>query len=123
MKTDARKVLLVHEEIEILNPIFCALVSEGCSVGLTTCVATALQILEDHTFDVAAVSSNMQFGVETMLHEMLYVRFPRLPLVLFTDDHTTARVLALLKGPFDPRQIADGHDASDRCGPELAQLL
>lgn len=131
MNPHSDKLLLVHEDIEVVGSIFSSLVSEGFQVGLAFNGELALQILEDHDFDVVVVSASMRSGVETRLFELLQQRHPQLPLVLLTEDdlvdqgRTLANIeaFAYLIKPFDSHQIsALSHVAIDRSVPATAQL-
>jgi DNA-binding NtrC family response regulator len=122
MSTRRSKLLIAHEDIDVIGDISSPLVSEGFEVGWTTSGQMVLKILERNTFDVVVVSASLQCGVETKVFEELQHRYPQLPLVLLADDDlgrglATTEVFAYLVKPFDAYKIsALSHVAIDRGG-------
>ncbi len=107
------KILWADDEIDLLKPHILFLREKGYDVATTNSGSEALDLIEDHPFDIIFLDENMPglTGVETL--GRIKSKYPGLPVVMITKSEEEAimneaigsNISDYLIKPVNPNQI------------------
>jgi len=68
----------------------------GYRVSAATRCNEALTLTEAHHFDLALLDYNLPDGIGTELMEKLYLRYPKLPIILYSGQQFSIRMGSII---------------------------